>query len=83
VVLVLVPGGYYDPVFAKPPDILGVPLGLVVAGIAMLWMLIGLAMVWRARTRSVEFIALVVFAIPATIVIVLAPPLILIMQNLG
>jgi len=74
---------YFGPMFAKPPDWLGIPLGVVMDAIAMVWMLIGVALIWDARSRLVEALVLFWFTIPATLVVVFSPALILIMQNLA
>ena len=73
---------FSNPIFAKPPEILGVPLGVVMDAIAMVWMLIGVIVIWDARSRLVDALLLTFFTIPATLLVVLAPALILIMQNL-
>ena len=74
---------FFGPMFAKPPDWLGIPLGVVMDAIAMVWMLIGVALIWDARSRLVEALVLFWFTIPATLVVVFSPALILIMQNLA
>jgi hypothetical protein len=74
---------FFPPMFAKPPEILGIPLGLVLDAIAMVWMLIGVVLIWDARSRLVEALVLFWFTIPATLVVVFSPALILIMQNLA
>ena len=70
-------------VFSKPPDILGVPLGVVIDAIALLWMLGGVAIIWRAGSALAESLALMFFTIPATVVVVFAPAAIEMMQTLG
>ena len=73
---------FSDPIFAKPPDWLGIPLGVVMDAIALVWMLIGVVVIWDARSRLVEALVVTFFTIPATLLVVLSPALILIMQNL-
>jgi hypothetical protein len=46
-------------------------------------MLIGVVAIWDARSRAVELASLLVFTIPATIVTIFWPAIILIVQNLG
>lgn len=72
-----------SPMYAAPPDVLDVPLGIVLTAIVMGWMLIGVAIVWTARSRLAESLALVFFTIPATVAVVFGPAVILILQNLG
>jgi hypothetical protein len=74
---------YFGRSVEEPPSIIGIPLGIVVQGLAFFWMLIGVVAVWDARSRAVELVSLLVFTIPATIVTILGPAIILIMQNLG
>jgi hypothetical protein len=69
--------------FTKPPDWLGIPLGVVVDAAEMVWMLIGVVLVWDTRSLLVRSFALVFFTIPATFAVILAPALILIAQNLS
>jgi hypothetical protein len=73
---------YFPAFMSKPPDMLGFPLGVVMQGIAMLWMVLGAAIAWSARSRWLEAFALIVFTIPATLVVVFTPAIIVIMQNL-
>jgi hypothetical protein len=74
---------FFPQMFAKPPEIVGIPLGFVIDAIAMVWMLIGVVLIWDARSRLVEALVLFWFTIPATLVVVFSPALILIMQNLA
>jgi hypothetical protein len=74
---------FFPPILAKPPEVAGIPLGVVVEGVAMLWMLIGAAVVWDARSRFVESLAFTLFTIPATVVVIFTPAVVLIVQNLG
>jgi hypothetical protein len=73
---------YSDALFTKPPDILGIPLGAAVDGVAMLWMLIGAALSWDAPSPVVRGLATFVFTLPATILVVLLPALLLMLKNL-
>lgn len=72
---------FSQPMTAIPPDIVGIPLGVAIAGLAMLWMLIGATVIWDARSRFA--VAFILFTIPATVVVVFTPAVVLIMQNLG
>ena len=68
---------------ARPPDVLGIPLATVVDIAALAWMAVGLAVIWNAASRVVESIALTIFTIPATVVVVAAPVAIEVLQNFG
>ena len=74
---------YFGPLFAKPPDFLGIPFGVVIDAIAMLWMLIGVVLIWDTRSSIVQGLVSFFFTIPATMVVVLSPAVVLILQNLG
>ena len=74
---------YFKPMVTGPPEILGIPLGVVIAAIAMVWMLIGTVLVWDQRSPFVAVLALMVFTIPSTLVIVMTPAVVLILLNLG
>jgi hypothetical protein len=75
-------GNFYDPIFGKPPDIMGLPLGAVIAGLAGGWMLIGAAIAWDARSPRTVLFAVTIFTIPALFVLILGPAMILIIQNM-
>jgi hypothetical protein len=74
---------FFPPIIAKPPDWLTFPLGVVMEAIAMLWMSLGVALAWNARSRSTEALALMLFTIPATLVAVFTPAIVLILQILA
>ena len=58
---------------AGQPGTAGVALPLVVELAALAWMLIGVAVIRNAASRLVESLALTVFTIPATVVVVVLP----------
>jgi hypothetical protein len=68
---------------AKPPDTFGIPLALVAEIGAMLWMFIGVVVLLNAGSRLLESLALTVFTIPATVVVVVTPVVTYALQNLG
>lgn len=47
----------------------------------MLWMLIGVYVLWGARSRLVAAAVYLVFTIPATVALILGPAIVLILQN--
>ena len=67
-------------VLTGPPIVAGLPLGVVLESLAALWMVGGLAIVWRARSPLAESIALMLFTIPATVVGVLTPAFIQVLR---
>ena len=73
-----------SPTFFGPrPELLGLPASLVMMVGAMSWALIGLGVIWDARSWLVDALSLVVFTIPAMLFMILGPAIILIVQNLG
>ena len=81
--LVLFLTGRFNAFFGRPPDVLGLPLGVVSLGLAFGWMLIGAALVWNARSAALAFFAILLFAFPATFGLIFYPAIILILQNFG
>lgn len=69
-------------VLSRPPAVVSLPLGVVMESIALLWMLAGAAIVWRARSPVAESLALMLFTIPATVLVVFTPTAIEILQTL-
>jgi hypothetical protein len=59
----------------------GIPQGVFVDGLVMLWMLIGVYVLWGARSRMVAAAVYLVFTIPATIALLFGPAIVLILQN--
>jgi hypothetical protein len=59
----------------------GIPQGVLVDGLVMLWMSIGVYVLWRARSRLVAAFVYLVFTIPATIALIFGPAIVLILQN--
>ena len=73
---------YADALFTKPPEVLGIPLGAVIDGLAMLWMVIGAVIAWDNPSHVARALARVFFTLPATILVVLAPAVIQILRTL-
>jgi hypothetical protein len=72
----------FGAVLSPLPDLAGLPLGVVLEVVALVWMLGGVAVVWRAPSALAESIALMVFTIPATVVVVLTPAVIELLRTL-
>ena len=70
-------------VLSTPPAVASLPLGVVMETIALLWMLGGVAIVWRARSPVLESVALMLFTIPATVLVVFTPTAIEILRTLS
>jgi hypothetical protein len=66
----------FSAVLSDPPMVMAMPLGVVVESIAVLWALVGVGLVWRAASPFAEAIALLLFTIPSTVVVVATPAVI-------
>ena len=73
---------YFPGMFEEPLGPFGIPQGVLVDGLVMFWMLIGVYVLWGARSRLVAAAVYLVFTIPATIALFLGPAIVLILQNL-
>ena len=67
----------------RPLDMLGIPLALLLEVAAMLWMFVGVVVILNTESRLLESLALTVFTIPATVVVVVTPAAIAVLQGLG
>lgn len=75
---------YFDPMSLEPPPgFLGIPYGVLVLAAALAWGALGGLYVARTRTLHALLLAVVIFTIPACILIILGPAVILILQNLA
>jgi hypothetical protein len=83
VLLAVVAPGYTDPIYANPPSILGLPAGLLLVCGAALWAAAAFVLLLKARSTPVHVLAIVLFTLPATMLVILAPPVILIIENLA
>lgn len=68
---------------AKSLDTFGIPLASLVEVGAMLWMIVGVVVILNAESRLLESLALTTFTIPATVVVVVTPVVITVLQNLA
>ena len=82
-ILVLPQQSLSQPLMSQPPGLLGLPLGVWMTLLVGAWTLAGLALVWNARSPLLRVLAIFVFTIPATFLMILGPAVILILQNLG
>lgn len=70
------------PRFDKPPEMLGLPLGVVVLGVALAIMLAGVLALRRTSSSLAAVLIILLFTFPATILVVIGPAIIFILQNL-
>ena len=73
---------YLTPLFAKPPDWLGIPFGLVLEVVILAWAAVGARVIWTTRSQVMASIALVTSTGPAIPLLLLTPTIILLMENL-
>ncbi len=74
--------GFFEPVFANPPEILGLPAGIIVLFLAATWASIAFLAIRETRSGIGIALAVLAFTIPSTIVIILTPAVVLIVLNL-
>ena len=83
VALQLFAPAYCRAMLARPPEILGIPLGVVVGALILAWAAFGSLIVWTTRSRLFATLALGFLTIPSIFAMILGPAVILILQNLG
>lgn len=69
--------------FGPQPELFGLPAKLVFMAGAGSWALIGLGLVWDARSWLIDVLGLLLFTIPAMLFLILGPAIILIIENLA
>jgi hypothetical protein len=79
----IVAPGFMDPVFSVPPTVLGFPLGVVLIALAGGLALVGWLVSRRTRSVRVALGAVAFLTIPALLLIVMTPALVLIIFNLA
>jgi hypothetical protein len=72
-----------DAVFANPPAVAGIPAGVLLIGVALSVMAIGIVALRRASSTGSILISLLGLTVPAAVVMVVAPALILMVQTLA
>jgi hypothetical protein len=82
IVMLWVPG-YAERIRTPPPDMLGIPFGMVLLASAILWSLLGAAVISQTRYRVLAALALATTTIPSLILIPFIATLIVYMQNLS
>lgn len=75
--------GFMEPVFANPPSVVGIPLGAILIVVAWLVMALGLVAMRRTRSAAGRMAAFALLTIPALILTVLAPVIVLAVVNTG
>jgi hypothetical protein len=80
-ILVAVSPHLMDPILENPPGIVGLPLGILILAAALVVMASGLVVLRRASSVTSMILGFVGLTLPATVVVILAPALVLALQN--
>jgi len=83
VILQLIAPGFMEPLFSNPPEIIGLPAGIVALLAVMIWAALAFAVIRAFDSVAGSALALIAFTIPSVVAIILLPAVILIVQNLG
>jgi len=75
--------GFTDPLYQNPPGILGLPAGIVMMFVAAVLTILGLTVAIKSRSMTVIVLGLILFTIPAVLIIALGPPVLLMIQGLA
>jgi hypothetical protein len=81
VFLLVAAPGFMDPVFDAGVTVAGIPAGMVVVVIGLIVMVVGVQILRRTSSWTSALLAFLCLTAPSTIVVVLAPAMILIVQN--
>lgn len=71
-----------DSVTANPPAVVGLPAGVILVVAALAVMAIGIEVLRRASSSRVALLAFLGLTVPAAAVVVVAPALVVIVQNM-
>jgi hypothetical protein len=74
--------GFMEPIFANPPSLVGLPLGVVLLFAVAIWASLAFVVIRAFRSGFGIALGVLVFTIPAIFAIILLPATILIIQNL-
>lgn len=74
--------GPRDGLFGKPPEMIGLPLGLVLVALELGLMMIGVVALWSTSSPRSAALSLLLFTVPAAVLLVATPVFIEALQNL-
>ena len=83
VILIVIAPTFLDPIFANPPSLFGLPAGMVVLALGIVWGAMAFVVIWATSSRAGVFAAQLLFTMPALFTIILAAPVVLIIDRLG
>ena len=72
-----------EPIFANPPAMLGLPVGLVLLAFSFVLMAVGVVVTAKATSRKSAIYAIAFLTAPSTALLVLAPAIILLIVSLS
>lgn len=72
-----------DPVTAKPPEMVGLPAGVLLVTTALALMAIGIEVLRRTSSNRAALLAFVGLTLPSAALVILAPALVLIVENMA
>ena len=72
-----------EPLFANPPDILGLPAGIVLLFVVAIWASLAFVVIHANPSGLGIAVGLLVFTVPAIVAILYLPATILIVLNLN
>ena len=82
VIALLIAPGFMEPIFANPPDILGLPAGVVSLFVVAIWASLAFVVIRAFRSGLGIALALLVFTVPSIVATLYLPATILIVLNL-
>lgn len=75
--------GFFEPVFANPPEILGLPAGIVLLFAVAVWASLAFVVIRAFRSWFGVALGLLVFTVPSIVAILFLPAAILIVLNVN
>ncbi len=75
--------GISSPMYGAANDLNTIVAHALIAGLPFLWMLIGVYVLWNARSPLIQGVVYAVFTIPALLGVIFGPATIPILQNLS
>jgi hypothetical protein len=73
---------YFGRGLGRPPEVAGIPLGIVIDALALAWAALAVLVAWRSQSRIAVALVVAFVTLPSMLVILFGPAAILILQNL-
>jgi hypothetical protein len=81
-VLAVLAPDYLHAAILNPPAMLGLPFGVVAIGGGILWAALGVVVMANTTSIGLRILALILFTIPSTVIVLFCPAFVLILINL-